>query len=82
MSGTKYEDAVAVIAALDRLAEDLTELIGDVRAVRIRLRGDLLLDRVDSGALAPTRRQLAWLAEDVARMEACLATEETRRATP
>ncbi len=77
---TNYPDAFAVVAGLERTADDLHELAHecDTAAEEVRL-------AVRSGgprpeALDHLHKQLAWLTGDVERMRAALRREETPHA--
>lgn len=72
-----YKDAVAVVAGLDRLSNDLTELAAEAATVAKDLRrvlSEIPAARLE--ALDAVRLQLSWLAGDAERMRAALARGE------
>ncbi|EPR43121.1 hypothetical protein dsx2_2481 [Desulfovibrio sp. X2] len=79
-----YKDAVAVVSGLERLSDDLVELIAEIGTAERNLYQDLA--EIQARGCAPAarieeldnlRRQLSWLAGDVERMRAALTREGT-----
>jgi hypothetical protein len=77
-----YPDAVAVVAGLARLVEDLSDLQSDVRTAL----GHMVSSMEDKScvrgimALDAVALQLRWLADDVLRMQSALTGKEKHHA--
>jgi hypothetical protein len=70
-SANEYADLFAVVAGLDRLHGDMSDLMGEVTALAEELRRTIRGQKaMTPDAFASLHRQLSWLAADVSRMAA------------
>lgn len=78
---TVYPDAFAVVAGLERTANDLQELAQECDTAAEDMKNAVRSGGPRPEALDHLQKQLAWLTGDVARMRAALRREETPHAS-
>lgn len=78
---TVYPDAFAVVAGLDRTANDLYELAQECWTAAEHVRVAVRSGEPKAEALDHLHKQLAWLTGDVERMRAALCREEPPHAS-
>lgn len=79
-SNATYQDAFAVVAGLERTADDLHELANECDTAADEVKRATLSGNAKGEALDNLHKQLAWLTGDVERMRAALRREETPHA--
>jgi len=77
---TVYPDAFAVVAGLERTANDLRELAHECDTAAEGMKRDVRSGGPGAEALDNLHKQLAWLTGDVERMRTALRREETPHA--
>ncbi len=78
---TTYQDAFAVVAGLERTANDLHELANECHTTAKDVRRAVQSGKVNAEALDNLHKQFAWLTSDVERMRAALRREEPPHAS-
>lgn len=77
---TNYQDAFAVVAGLERTANDLHELAHECGTAAEEVKSAVPSGGPRPEALDHLHKQLVWLTGDVERMRAALRREETPHA--
>lgn len=75
-ANTIYQDAFAVVAGLERTADDLHELAHECDKAADEVKRAVQSGNPKAEALDNLHKQLAWLTGDVERMRAALRREE------
>lgn len=79
-ANTTYQDAFAVVAGLERTANDLHELAHECDTAAEQMKNAVRSGGPRPEALDHLHMQLAWLTGDVERMRASLRREEAPHA--